>query len=121
MGALLPFLYFNIYPARLYLGDSGALAFGAMLGAIALMINQALVLPIIGGVFVVEAASSIIQVASFALRKGKKVFLIAPLHRHFEAKSLILISFGNCHKTITTKTGGNASHQSYQFFIFWLP
>lgn len=86
MGALLSFLYFNIYPARLYMGDTGALAFGAMLGVIALMIEQSLVLVIIGGVFVAEAASSIIQIASFALRKGEKVFLIAPLHHHFEAK-----------------------------------
>lgn len=86
MGALLPFLYFNIYPARLFPGDTGALAFGAMLGVIALMINQSLVLPIIGGVFVAEAASSIIQITSFALRRGKRVFLIAPLHHHFEAK-----------------------------------
>ncbi|MBM4401727.1 MAG: phospho-N-acetylmuramoyl-pentapeptide-transferase [Candidatus Cloacimonetes bacterium] len=86
IGALLPFLYFNIYPARLYLGDTGALAFGAMLGVITLMIDQTLVLPVIGGVFVAEAASSIIQVASFTFRKGKRVFLIAPLHHHFEAK-----------------------------------
>lgn len=85
IGALLPYLYFNIYPARVYMGDTGALAFGAMLGVVALMIDQALILPVIGGVFLVEAASTLIQWGSFLLRKGKRVFLIAPLHHHFEA------------------------------------
>lgn len=84
-GALLPFLYFNIYPARLFMGDTGALAFGAMLGVIALIIDQALILPIVGGVFVVEAASTLIQWGSILLRDGKKVFKIAPIHHHFEA------------------------------------
>lgn len=85
IGALLPFLYFNIYPARLFMGDTGALALGAMLGVVALMSNQALVLPIIGGVFVAEALSSILQVFSMKYRGGKRVFKIAPLHHHFEA------------------------------------
>lgn len=85
MGALLPFLYFNIYPARLFMGDTGALAFGAVLAVIALIIDQALILPIVGGVFVTEAASSLIQWGSILLRNGKKVFRIAPLHHHFEA------------------------------------
>ncbi|MBU0708422.1 phospho-N-acetylmuramoyl-pentapeptide-transferase [Patescibacteria group bacterium] len=85
VGALIPFLYFNIYPARLFMGDTGALAFGAMLAVVALMIDQAFILPILGGVFVVEAFSSLIQWASMWLRDGKKVFLIAPLHHHFEA------------------------------------
>lgn len=84
-GVMLPYLYFNIYPARLFMGDSGALALGAMLGVIALMTKQTLVWPIIGGVFVVEAASTLIQWGSFLLRGGKRVFLIAPLHHHFEA------------------------------------
>lgn len=85
MGALLPYLYFNIYPARLWLGDTGALAFGAMLAVIALMIDQTLVLPFIGGMFVIEGASSLIQIVAKKFF-NKKVFAIAPLHHHFEAK-----------------------------------
>ncbi len=85
-GALIPFLYFNIYPARIFMGDTGALAFGALLAVIALMINQGLVLFLLGGVFVVEALSSLIQLFSIAWRNGKKIFLIAPLHHHLEAK-----------------------------------
>ncbi len=85
MGALIPYLYFNIAPARLFLGDAGAYAFGAMLAVVGLMLDQALVLPIIGGVFVVDGASSLIQILSFRLRGGKRVFKIAPLHHHFEA------------------------------------
>lgn len=85
IGALIPFLYFNIYPARLFMGDTGALAFGAILAVIALMVDQAMVLPILGGVFVIEAFSTLIQWTSMWLRDGKKVFLIAPLHHHFEA------------------------------------
>lgn len=84
MGALIPYLYFNIYPARLWLGDTGSLAFGSLLAVIALMTEQTLILPIIGGVFVVEVSSSLIQIFSKRYR-GKKVFLLAPLHHHFEA------------------------------------
>jgi phospho-N-acetylmuramoyl-pentapeptide-transferase len=85
IGSLLAFLYFNIYPARVWLGDTGALSLGAMLAVIALMINASLVLPFIGLVFVVEAASSIIQIFT----KGvfhRRVFQAAPLHHHFEAR-----------------------------------
>lgn len=85
IGALVPYLYFNIYPARFIMGDTGALAFGAMLAVVALMIDQSAILPILGGVFVVEAFSTLIQWGSMWLRNGKKVFLIAPLHHHFEA------------------------------------
>lgn len=85
LGSLLAFLYFNIYPARIFMGDTGALAFGAMLGVIALMADRVLVLPIIGGVFVVEALSTILQLGSMHLRGGKRVFKIAPLHHHLEA------------------------------------
>jgi phospho-N-acetylmuramoyl-pentapeptide-transferase len=85
IGALLPYLYFNIYPARLWLGDTGALAFGAMLAVIALMIGQVLVLPFIGGMFVIEGASSLIQIIAKRFFGGRKVFKIAPLHHHFEA------------------------------------
>ena len=84
-GVMLPFLYFNIYPARLFMGDTGALALGAMISVIALMSNQAIAWLFIGGVLVVEASSTLIQWSSFLFRHGKKVFLIAPLHHHFEA------------------------------------
>lgn len=84
IGSLLAFLYFNIFPARVWLGDTGALALGAMLAVISLMINQSFILMLIGGVFVVETLSSFIQIISKSLR-GKKVFLAAPLHHHFEA------------------------------------
>jgi len=85
IGALLAFLYFNIYPARLFMGDTGSLAFGALLGVIALMTNQVMVLPFIGGVFVAEVSSSLIQLVSLKYF-NKRVFSIAPLHHHFEAK-----------------------------------
>lgn len=84
-GSLLAFLYFNIYPARVWLGDTGALSLGAMLAVIALMLDASLVLPFIGFVFVIEAASSLIQMVSKGLLR-KRVFLAAPLHHHFEAK-----------------------------------
>lgn len=82
-GALLAFLWFNIPPARFYMGDTGSLALGATLGVIAMLTSQTLVLPIIGIIFVVEALSVIIQLVSKKLFK-KKVFKIAPLHHHFE-------------------------------------
>lgn len=85
MGSLLAFLYFNIFPARIFMGDTGALALGALLAVVALMTEQVLVLPIIAGVFVAETLSSLIQMASIRFRRGKKVFKIAPLHHHFEA------------------------------------
>jgi len=67
------------------MGDTGALAFGAMLGVVALMVDRVVALPLIGGVFAIEAASSLIQWGSMLWRHGKKVFKIAPLHHHFEA------------------------------------
>jgi len=85
MGALLAFLWFNIFPARFFMGDTGALSLGATLGVVALLTNSVLVLPIIGLVLVAETGSSLIQMASKKFFK-KKVFLIAPLHHHFEAK-----------------------------------
>ncbi len=85
IGSVLAFLYFNIYPARFIMGDTGALALGAALAVIALMSQNVFALPFIGAVFMVELASSAIQMASKKFR-GKKVFLIAPLHHHFEAK-----------------------------------
>jgi len=85
LGALLAFLWFNVYPARFFMGNTGAMSLGATLGVVALLLNSVLVLPIIGFVFVVETLSVIIQVTSKVVR-GKKVFLVAPIHHHFEAK-----------------------------------
>jgi phospho-N-acetylmuramoyl-pentapeptide-transferase len=84
VGAVLTFTWFNIYPARFFLGDSGAFALGTTLGVIAMLTNTVVVLPIIAGVFVVEAGSSVIQIASKKVFK-RKIFLSAPLHHHLEA------------------------------------
>jgi len=86
IGALAAFLWFNIKPARFYMGDTGAMSLGVTLGIIAMLTNQALLLPIICLLFVVESASVIIQTASKKLRAGKKVFLSSPIHHHLEAK-----------------------------------
>ncbi len=84
-GAGLGFLWFNTYPAMVFMGDIGALALGAVLGTIAVITRQELVLVIMGGVFVIETLSVMIQVASFKLT-GKRVFRMAPIHHHFELK-----------------------------------
>jgi phospho-N-acetylmuramoyl-pentapeptide-transferase len=84
-GAGLGFLWFNTYPAMVFMGDIGALALGAVLGTIAVIVRQELVLVIMGGIFVVETLSVMIQVASFKLT-GKRVFRMAPIHHHFELK-----------------------------------
>jgi phospho-N-acetylmuramoyl-pentapeptide-transferase len=84
-GAGLGFLWFNTYPAQVFMGDIGALSLGAALGAVAVVVRQEIVLAIMGGVFVVETLSVMIQVASFKLT-GKRVFRMAPLHHHFELK-----------------------------------
>ncbi|WP_022971137.1 phospho-N-acetylmuramoyl-pentapeptide-transferase, partial [Xanthomonas maliensis] len=84
-GAGLGFLWFNTYPAMVFMGDIGALALGAVLGTIAVIVRQELVLVVMGGVFVVETLSVMIQVASFKLT-GKRVFRMAPIHHHFELK-----------------------------------
>lgn len=83
-GALLAFLWFNINPARFFMGDTGAMALGVTLGVIAMLTNYALLLPIIGFLLVVESASVIIQIISKKVRK-KKVFLSTPIHHHLEA------------------------------------
>lgn len=85
VGAGLGFLWFNAYPAMVFMGDVGALALGAALGILAVLVRQEIVLMIMGGVFVVETVSVIIQVASFKMR-GKRVFLMAPIHHHYELK-----------------------------------
>jgi phospho-N-acetylmuramoyl-pentapeptide-transferase len=84
-GAGLAFLWFNAYPAEVFMGDVGALGLGAALGMVALVVRQEIVLFIMGGVFVVETLSVMIQVASFKLT-GKRVFRMAPLHHHYELK-----------------------------------
>jgi phospho-N-acetylmuramoyl-pentapeptide-transferase len=84
VGALLSYLWFNIYPARFFMGDVGSFAFGTSLGVVAMLTNTLFLLPIIGIIFVVEAGSSVIQIASKKLFH-KKVFLSAPIHHHLEA------------------------------------
>lgn len=84
-GAGLGFLWFNTYPAMVFMGDIGALSLGAVLGTIAVIVRQELVLVVMGGVFVIETLSVMIQVASFKLT-GKRVFRMAPIHHHFELK-----------------------------------
>jgi phospho-N-acetylmuramoyl-pentapeptide-transferase len=83
VGASLGFLWYNSYPAEIFMGDVGSLALGGALGTIALLIKQEFVLVMIGGIFVLEAASVVLQVGSFKLT-GKRVFRMAPLHHHFE-------------------------------------
>lgn len=85
VGAGLGFLWFNTYPAQVFMGDVGALALGAALGTLALAVRQELILVIMGGVFVIETVSVILQVASFKLT-GRRIFRMAPLHHHFELK-----------------------------------
>ncbi|MBU1179962.1 phospho-N-acetylmuramoyl-pentapeptide-transferase [Patescibacteria group bacterium] len=84
-GALLAFLWFNINPARFFMGDTGAMSLGVTLGVLAMLTNTVFLLPLIGSVFVLESVSVIIQMTSKKLRHGKKVFLAAPIHHHFEA------------------------------------
>jgi len=85
MGALLAFLWFNIYPARFFMGDTGAFSLGMTLAVIAFLTNSVVVLPVITLVLMIEALSFIIQYFSKKLRRGKKVFLSSPIHHHFEA------------------------------------
>ena len=85
VGALLSYTWFNVYPARFFMGDVGSFALGTALGVIAMITDTVLLLPIIGMVFVAEAGSSALQILSKKLRGGKKIFKIAPIHHHFEA------------------------------------
>jgi phospho-N-acetylmuramoyl-pentapeptide-transferase len=95
-GASLGFLWFNAHPAEIFMGDVGSLALGGGLGTVAVLLKQELLLPFIGGVYVLEALSVILQVGSFKLR-GKRIFKMAPLHHHFEAlgwaESKVIIRF----------------------------
>ena len=96
IGGGLGFLWFNAPPAQLFMGDVGSLALGGALGTIAVLIRQEILLAVVGGIFVIEALSVIVQVASFKLR-GKRVFLMAPIHHHFEklgwAEQKIVVRF----------------------------
>jgi len=85
IGAGLGFLWFNTYPAQVFMGDVGALSLGAALGAVSIMVRQELVLFIMGGIFVLEAVSVILQVTSYKLT-GRRIFRMAPIHHHFELK-----------------------------------
>ena len=85
-GACLGFLWYNGYPAEVFMGDTGSLALGGILGVAAVLLRREFLLALIGGVFVLEALSVIIQVLSYRYRNKKRVFLCAPLHHHFEFK-----------------------------------
>jgi len=86
VGSSLGFLWFNSYPAQMFMGDVGSLAIGGTLGAIAIITKQEILLAIVGGIFVMEALSVIIQVGFFKISGGKRIFLMAPFHHHFEKK-----------------------------------
>ncbi len=96
VGSAIGFLWYNAHPAEVFMGDVGSLALGGAIGTIAVMIKQELLLPFIGGVFVIEALSVILQVASFKLRK-KRIFKMAPIHHHFEllgwSESKVIVRF----------------------------
>jgi phospho-N-acetylmuramoyl-pentapeptide-transferase len=84
VGASIGFLWYNAHPAEIFMGDVGSLALGGAIGTVAVVIKQELLLPFIGGVFILEALSVMLQVGSYKLRNGKRIFKMAPLHHHFE-------------------------------------
>ncbi len=84
VGASIGFLWYNAHPAEVFMGDVGSLALGGAIGTVAVIIKQELLLPFIGGIFVLETLSVILQVGSYKLRNGKRIFKMAPLHHHFE-------------------------------------
>jgi phospho-N-acetylmuramoyl-pentapeptide-transferase len=85
-GAGLGFLWFNAYPAQIFMGDVGSLSLGAFLGTVAVITKQEILLALVGGLFVMEALSVIFQVSFFKMTSGKRIFRMAPLHHHFELK-----------------------------------
>ena len=95
-GACLGFLWYNCHPADIFMGDVGSLSLGGVLGVVAVLIKQEMLLPFVGGVFVLEALSVVLQVGSYKLRK-KRIFKMAPIHHHFEAlgwtESKIIVRF----------------------------
>nr|MBF0222502.1 phospho-N-acetylmuramoyl-pentapeptide-transferase [Desulfobulbaceae bacterium] len=86
VGASLGFLWFNTFPAQIFMGDTGSLSLGAALGCVAVMTKQEILLVLVGGVFVMEALSVILQVGFFKMSGGKRIFLMAPFHHHYEKK-----------------------------------
>ncbi len=88
MGAVLGFLWFNTYPAQIFMGDTGSLSLGAILGIVAVLIKQEFLLIFIGGVFVIEVISVLLQIIYFRRTGGKRLFLMAPIHHHFELKGI---------------------------------
>jgi len=97
VGASIGFLWYNAHPAEVFMGDVGSLALGGAIGTVAIIIRSELLLPLIGGIFLIEAASVILQVGSYKLRNGKRIFKMAPLHHHFEqlgwSESKIIVRF----------------------------
>jgi phospho-N-acetylmuramoyl-pentapeptide-transferase len=97
VGASIGFLWYNAHPAEIFMGDVGSLALGGAIATVAVVIKQELLLPFIGGIFVLEAASVILQVGSYKLRNGKRIFKMAPLHHHFElmgwSESKVIVRF----------------------------
>jgi phospho-N-acetylmuramoyl-pentapeptide-transferase len=97
VGASLGFLWYNCHPAQIFMGDVGSLALGGGLGVVAVLIKQEVLLAFIGGVYVIEALSVILQVGSYRLRGGKRIFKMAPIHHHFEAlgwsESKVIVRF----------------------------
>ncbi len=97
VGAAIGFLWYNAHPAEIFMGDVGSLALGGAIGTVAIVIRQELLLPFIGGIFVLEALSVVLQVGSYKLRKGKRIFKMAPLHHHFEqlgwSESKVIVRF----------------------------
>ena len=96
VGASIGFLWYNAHPAEIFMGDVGSLALGGAIGTVAVIIRQELLLPFIGGIFVIEALSVVLQVGSYKLRK-KRIFKMAPLHHHFEqlgwSESKVIVRF----------------------------
>jgi phospho-N-acetylmuramoyl-pentapeptide-transferase len=97
VGASIGFLWYNAHPAEIFMGDVGSLALGGAIGTVAVIIRQELLLPFIGGIFILEAVSVILQVGSYKLRNKKRIFRMAPLHHHFEqlgwSESKIIVRF----------------------------
>jgi phospho-N-acetylmuramoyl-pentapeptide-transferase len=88
VGSLLAFSLFNCFPAKIFMGDVGSLALGALVACVAIFTNLSLVIPVLGLTFVVSCLSVIVQVAYFKITKGKRVFLMAPFHHHLQKKGL---------------------------------
>ncbi len=97
VGAGLAFLWYNAHPAEVFMGDTGSLALGGLIGMIAFMVHQPFTLVIVGGIFVIEALSVLLQIGSFKLRGGKRIFRMAPIHHHFQkegwAETKVVIRF----------------------------